>query len=207
MNGLRLLIALALAALAAGRAASGGARGYAPEAADTAGPAPVAERRDGTDRTGLPFGAEIGGFLSPRGLPPLPGRFIVTDSALVFHSADGRLAQAYPLIGPVRLRDGRRSRAPMVSLAYADSTLGRPVYVFRVDGGVFGTDAPGPLLDVARQPAWLDSVIAREWRPDRPLVSLRDTAAMWLVTRTIERRSTPTRSFPCSAARPARPAW
>jgi hypothetical protein len=75
----------------------------------------------------------------------------------------------------------------MVSQAYADSARGRPVYVFRLDGGVFGTEAPGPLLDVAERPWWLDSVPSREWRPERPLVNPRDTAAIWLVTRSIER--------------------
>jgi hypothetical protein len=111
----------------------------------------------------------------------------VTDSGLVFHSTDGRLAQTYPLIGPIRMRDGRPWRAPTVSLAYADSALGGLVYVFRMDGGVFGTDAPGPLLDVAAGPRWLDSLASREWRPDRPLVSARDTAGMWMVARSVER--------------------
>jgi hypothetical protein len=183
---LRLLLALALAASA--DPPSRDANGYAEIAADTArvGPAP-AYSRDRERTTGFPAGSEIGGFLSPRGLPPRPGRFIVTDTGLVFHSADGRLAQTYPLVGPVRRREGLRRRAPMVSLAYADSALGRPVYVFRVDGGVFGTEAPEFLLDVAGRPLWLDSVALREWRPDRPLVNPRDTAAIWLVTRSIER--------------------
>jgi hypothetical protein len=204
---LRLLLALALAASASGEPAADDAKGYAAMAvADTARPAPAAAyRRDGEPATGLPTGAEIGGFLSSRGLPPRPGRFIVTDTGLVFHSADGRLAQTFPLIGPVRQRDGRRWRASMVSLAYADSALGRPVYVFRVDGGVFGTEAPGPLLDVAGRPRWLDSVAAPRWRPDRPLVNSRDTAATWLVTRSIE-RSAYADTLYALFGRPARPA-
>jgi hypothetical protein len=132
-------------------------------------------------------GAEIEGFLSSRGLPPRPGRFVVTDTGLVFHSVDGRLAQAYPLVGPLRVRDGRRWRAPAISLAYRDSTDGRPVYVFRMDGGVFGTAMPGPLLDLAGRPKWLDSLASREWRRDRPLVSLHDTAAARRVNRRLER--------------------
>ena len=143
-----------LAAAAAGRPSSSGATGYAPPAdADTAGRGARAAARRSRSGSALPVGAEIGGFLSPRGLPPLPGRFVVTDTGLVFLSADGRLAQTYPLIGPVRMREGRAWRAPMVSLAYTDSALGGPVYVFRVDGGVFGTAAPGPLMDVAARPA------------------------------------------------------
>ena len=208
-----LVLALALAASASGGPAVDGAKGYAgPAAADTSrtlagdtarSGATPAHRRVPERTTGLPAGAEIGGFLSSRGLPPRPGRFIVTDTGLVFHSADGRLAQTYPLIGPVRVREGRRSRAQMVSLAYADSALGRPVYVFRVDGGVFGTDAPGPLLDVAGRPRWLDSVAHREWRADRPLVNPRDTAAVWLVTRSIE-RSTYADTLYALFGRPAR---
>ena len=188
-TALRLLLALALAAAAPRTRSPDVARGYARATeADTARPTAAAnERPDGERTTALPVGAEIGGFLSSRGLPPRPGRFIVTDTGLVFLSLDGRLAQTYPLVGPVRLREGRPWRAQMVSLAYADSALGRNVYVFRVDGGVFGTDAPGPLLDVAQRPQWLDSLASREWRPDRPLVNPRDTAAIWLVTRSIER--------------------
>jgi len=212
---LRVLLPLALAAAGSGKPAAGGPTGYAaiatgdtatpaPAPRDTARPAP-APHRDREPTTGLPAGAEIGGFLSPRGLPPRPGRFIVTDTGLVFHSADGRMAQTYPLIGPVRLREGRRSRASMVSLAYADSALGRLVYVFRVDGGVFGTDAPGPLLDVAGRPRWLDSIAPPHWRADGPLVNPRDTAAIWLVTRSIE-RSAYADTLYALFGRPARPA-
>jgi hypothetical protein len=146
----------------------------------------MAERPERTALAALPVGAEIEGFLSSRGLPPRPGRFVVTDTGLVFRSSDGRLAQSYPLVGPVRVRDGRRWRAPMITLAYRDSTDGRATFVFRMDGGVFGTAAPGPLLDLAGRPRWLDSVASREGRPDRPLVAPRDTAAARLVNRRLE---------------------
>jgi hypothetical protein len=182
----RLLLTLTLASSVAGAPLSRGSEGYVSAPGDTARATAAPARSDRERATTLPVGAAIGGFLSSRGLPPRPGQFIVTDSGLVFLSADGRLAQTYPLIGPVRVRDGRRSRTTVVSLAYADSALGRPVYVFRVDGGVFGTEAPGPLLDLAMRPRWLDSLGSREWRPDRPLVSPRDQAAIWLVVRSIE---------------------
>ncbi len=201
-----MLLALALAASAAGSPVSDGEKGYAATApADTARLALAPAHHPRKRATTLPAGAEIGGFLSPRGLPPRPGRLIVTDSGLVFHSADGRLAQTYPLVGPVRLREGRRWRSQTVSLAYADSALGRPVYLFRVDGGVFGTETPGPLLDVAERPRWLDSLTSREGRPDRPLVNPRDTAAIWLVTRSIE-RSAYADTLHALFGRPARPA-
>ena len=76
----------------------------------------------------------IPGYLSFWGLPPVPGQFILRDSALTFQSAEGT---ATPL-------------AAMLSLAYVDRENGRIHYLFRVEGGVFETDAPGPLLDVLR---------------------------------------------------------
>jgi hypothetical protein len=183
------LLGLALAAAVAGVPRPDPAGGYAALVpGDTARPYLAAAERPGRGAlTALPVGAEIEGFLSSRGLPPRPGRFVVTDTGLVFRSSDGRLAQTYPLIGPVRVRDGRRWRAPMISLAYRDSTGGQPMYVFRMDGGVFGTGMPGPLLDLAGRPSWLDSVASREWQPDRPLVNLRDTAGARRVARRLAR--------------------
>ena len=185
---LRVLLTLALAVIAAGVPGSHRASGYAAMApGDTARSSGAGEERTGpTALTALPVGAEVEGFLSSRGLPPRPGRFVVTDSGLVFRSSDGRLAQIYPLIGPVRELDGRRSRASMISLAYRDSAAGRAMYVFRMDGGVFGTEEPGPLLDLAGRPRWLDSLAAPELRPDRPLVGLRDTSGARLINRRLE---------------------
>jgi hypothetical protein len=205
LPALRLLLGLAFAAAAAGVPRPGASSGYvAMGVGDTARPYVAAEPTGGVALTALPVGAEIEGFLSSRGLPPRPGRFVVTDTGLVFRSSDGHLEQAYPLIGPVRVRDGRRWRAPMVSLAYRDSTAGRPMYVFRMDGGVFGTEVPGPLLDLAGQPSWLDSLASREWRPDRPLVSLRDSAGAGRVNRLLE-RGTYADTLYALFGRPARP--
>jgi hypothetical protein len=129
------------------------------------------------------MGAVIPGYLSARGLPPVQGRFTVTDTGLVFRSVDGASSR-FPLVGPLRKTAGRHWRASTVSLAYVDETNGRSAYVFRVDAGVFETDLPGPLLDVASRPLWLDSVASTEWGVDRPLVSSRDTAILWATART-----------------------
>jgi hypothetical protein len=108
----------------------------------------------------------------------------VTDSGLVFRSGEGS-ATTLPLVGPVRERAGGRWRASTVSLAYMAETRGRTVYVFRVDAGVFETEVPGPLLDVAAHPVWLDSLGATEWAPDRPLVDARDSVALWRAARDV----------------------
>ena len=132
----------------------------------------------------LAMGAVVQGYLSPRGLPPVKGRFTITDSGLVFLSADGSTAR-FPLVGPLRGSTGRRWRATTVSLAYIDEAYGRPAYVFRVDAGVFETDVPGRLLEVAAHPLWLDSLAPTEWATDRPLVSSADSAALWATARNI----------------------
>jgi hypothetical protein len=134
--------------------------------------------------SGLPVGAVVPGYFSSRGLPPVPGRIWVTDTGLVFRAVDGA-AVTLPLVGPIRESAGRRWRASTVSLAYMDDYNGRPVYVFRVDAGVFETDVPGPLLDVAAHPLWLDSLDATEWAADRRLVDGRDSVALWTKAREI----------------------
>jgi hypothetical protein len=201
------LLALTLAALAAGASRPDAPSGYAAMSpGDTARPYLAAGHRPvGTTLTALPVGAEIEGFLSSRGLPPRPGTFVVTDTGLVFQSSDGSLAQTYPLVGPLRVHEGRRWRAPVISLAYRDSSGWRPTYVFRMDGGVFGTDMPGPLLDLAGQPRLLDRVVSREWRPDRPLVSLHDTAGARRIAERVS-RGTYADTLYALFGRPARPA-
>lgn len=130
------------------------------------------------------MGAVVPGYLSARGLPPVRGRFTVTDSGLVFRSVAGVIAK-FPLVGPVRHAAGRRWRASAVSLAYIDETAGRLSYVFRVDAGVFETDTPGPLLDLASHPMWLDSLAPTDWFKDQPLVRSGDSTALWATARAI----------------------
>jgi hypothetical protein len=137
----------------------------------------LAGRAPRARRSAKVLGSVVPGYLSARGLPPVPGRFIVTDSGLVFHSANGTTAR-FPLVGPVREIAGKKWRASTIALAYIDETGGRPVYVFRVDAGVFETDVPGPLLDVASHPAWLDSVASTEWVDDEPLVRSNDSTTL-----------------------------
>ena len=140
----------------------------------------LAAARNRSDR--LAVGAVVPGYLSARGLPPVQGHLTVTDSGLVFRSPGGPPVML-PLVGPLRESAGRRWRAAAVSLAYVDQAGSRSVYVFRVDAGVFETEAPGPLLEVAAHPYWLDSLNAPEWQPDRVLVDGKDSAAVWQKTR------------------------
>jgi hypothetical protein len=128
-------------------------------------------------RAGLTAGAVIPGYLSARGLPPVRGQFTLTDTGLVFHSADSS-DTVFPLVGPVRTNEHGQWRPSAVSLAYVDQTRGHPIYIFRIDAGVFETDDPGPLLEVAAHPVWLDSLRPTQWMRERPLVSGVDSAAL-----------------------------
>jgi hypothetical protein len=128
------------------------------------------------------WGATIPGYLSSRGLPPVEGHFTLTDRGLVFRSTKG-VATTFPLVGPLRRSGGRQWRASSVSLAYMDEDDGRPIYVFRIDAGVFQTDQPGPLLDVAAHPEWLDSLAPTAWPAESPLVNSADSGAVWGTTR------------------------
>jgi len=74
----------------------------------------------------------IPGYLSFWGLPPVAGQFVLSDSALTFQSAGGTTTRM----------------ASRLSLAYIDREKGHVHYLFRVEGGVFETDAPGALLDL-----------------------------------------------------------
>lgn len=175
-----------LAVVTALPALAPGARSVVADSADTLRPRAVAAdaRRQRAMRDA---GLVVSGYLSPRGLPPRAGDFVVTDSGLVFHSADGRSIQTYPLVGPVRLVEGRRSRASAVSLAYVETEGQRPLYVFRLDGGVFATAGPAGLLEVADRPAWLETLNSREWTMDPPLVAPADTAGARTITERIAR--------------------
>jgi hypothetical protein len=141
-------------------------------------------RASAPERVDLTMGNAIHGYLSARGLPPIAGNFVVTDSGLVFRSADGRRLSLYPLVGPRREIAGRRWRAATISLASADQMGNHTVYFFRVEGGVFETDAPGTLLEVAQHPAWLDTLRSIEWNTPR-LVLNGDESASWRAARDI----------------------
>jgi hypothetical protein len=90
-------------------------------------------------------------------------------------------------------------------LAYVDQSLGRPSFLFRLDGGVFETDAPGALLDVAAHPAWLDSLTSREWIAEHGLVRPDDGGAVWAVLEGVMNGSYAD-SLYAIFGRPARPA-
>lgn len=175
------LAALALTAGALARAealdaAWPAAVGYAaPEDTVRARPA---NTRAGTRHDRAPLGALVVGYLSPRGLPPVQGALAVTDTGLVFRSADGRYTTTLPVVGPVRESPQGRWRATTVSFAYVEEALGRLSYLFRLDGGVFETDAPDALMEVAAHPSWLDSLRSSEGTADHALVSGSDQAAV-----------------------------
>ena len=161
--------------------AGGGSRGY--EAA--AGPGDTLRVRLASSRTMAHreghLGAMVLGYYSVHGLPPVEGMIAVTDTGLVFRSVDGRVGRTLPVVGPLRRSPQGPWRASAVSLAYVDLSLGRPAYLFRVDGGVFETDAPGALLELAQHPDWLDSLASREWTPEHGLVRSDDDTAVWSV--------------------------
>jgi hypothetical protein len=111
--------------------------GYAPPRlhvpADTLRPQPPkAKSPAATEAAGA-----VPGYLSPWGLPPIQGKMVLTDTGLVF----------YPLSGT------GSTRAAAVSLAYVEDDNGRAHYLFRMDTGVFETEAPGPLLEAAAEEA------------------------------------------------------
>lgn len=173
-----------LVLLAAALAAAGGRppspRPYAPDAhaADTLRARLVTTRAD--EHAGLhAMGTMVLGYLSEHGLPPVEGVLALSDTGLVFRSADGGDERVLPVVGPVRHSAEGVWRASAVSLAYVDETSRHPAYVFRLDGGVFETDAPGALLDLAEHPAWLDSLVSREWAVEQPLVGANDSSAAW----------------------------
>jgi hypothetical protein len=112
------------------------------------------------------------------------GQFTVTDTGLVFRGADGSVT-TFPLVGPLRNSGGRPWRPSTVSLAYVDQAGGRSVYLFRVDAGVFETEDPGPLLEVAGHPAWLDRLGSTQWAAEAPLINPADSTRLWKATRAI----------------------
>lgn len=123
-------------------------------------------------------GSLVSGYLSQRGLPPVAGAFAVTDSGLVFFAANNAFTATFPLVGPLRETGGRSWRASAVSLASTHKRQGRTYYLIRVDNGLFETEAPGPLLDLAEHPSWLDSLGSREWMPETPLARASNRVAM-----------------------------
>lgn len=165
-----------------------GAIGYAATDARSTDTLRLRYRRQARQRyPSLVLGTAVSGFLSVRGLPPLAGTMVLIEGGLLFRSTDGRVATTYPLVGPQRQRAGQRWRAPAVTLAYVDLNQGHQAYLFRVEGGVFETEAPGPLLDLAERPRWLDSLRSTEWTVQPPLVDPADSEAIRKLTTAMER--------------------
>jgi hypothetical protein len=127
-------------------------------------------------------GRVVSGYLSSRGLPPIHGIVTISDTGLMFEAGPGTVA-TFPLVGPIQQTAGRRWRPSTVSLAYTDRENGRPVYVFRIEAGVFETEDPGFLLDLSTHPRWLDSLAPTQWSSDRHLVDASDSVAIQRKTR------------------------
>jgi hypothetical protein len=162
--GVVAVLAAAFWSTAARRSESAGyASGYSRLADTSRSKAP--EHTAGGSR--LIRGVVIPGYLSSWGLPPVEGRFTVTDTGLVFSSS----SQSAP------------TRLSTLSLAYVDKDNGQIHYLFRVDAGVFETDAPGALLDVAAHPVWLDSLRPAGAKMKRTLVDPGDPGAPARATR------------------------
>jgi hypothetical protein len=183
LPGLRFALVAGLLAGWAGSPSRAGTTGYEPGGDTVRTEAGYAPGRD--IRRDLRAGAAIAGWFSARGLPPRAGQLLLTDTGAVFRATDGEIVQVSPLVGPVRSRQGRAWRATTVDLAYVADGGTRQIYLIRVEGSVFETDAPGVLLDMVGHPAWLDSLASREWTPRATLAATDDSAAIRAVTRRI----------------------
>ncbi|MGH7499936.1 MAG: hypothetical protein ACREL3_13930 [Gemmatimonadales bacterium] len=159
-------------------------RGMSAEDEDTLRPRNIAAVSRAR-RSAVLAGSLVTGYLSQRGLPPVAGAMFVTDSGLVFEAANGAFTSTFPLVGPLRKTGGKSWRASAVSVAYTHRVQGRTIYMIRVDNGLFETDAPGPLLDLAAHPAWLDSLGSREWAVETPLVNPNSRVAVNGLIRTL----------------------
>jgi hypothetical protein len=67
-----------------------------------------------------------------------------------------------------------------------DLNQGRRVYLFRVEGGVFETESPGLLLELADRPVWVDSVRSRERTVAAPLADPADADGTRRITAALE---------------------
>jgi hypothetical protein len=163
---------LGIAAALAAAFASGGPRfysaAYAAPLARVSSDTVRVKAPEATAGTSLAKGAVIPGYLSSWGLPPVAGQFTVTDTGLVFSSTQESA-----------------TRASNLSLAYVDEDNGRAHYLFRVDAGVFETEAPGPLLEVLAHPVRLSRVKPAASQINLRLVDPADPGAPLRATRQI----------------------
>ena len=148
-------------ALAAGVVLAGSGWGrpaYAPPAPAAVETVPAKGSAHSAEGTRTRSTRVVPGYLSSWGLPPVQGRFTISDTALVFESTEG---SATPL--------GTR-----VSLAYVDRENGRNHYLFRVDAGVIETDVPGALLELTGDSVWLHGLKPAARVPTGPVRTARE---------------------------------
>jgi hypothetical protein len=110
----------------------------------------------------------VSGYWSSWGLPPVPGQLAVTDTEMVLRSMPAAMGLSSPL----------QLRATEVTLAYVDHDRDGIHYIFRIDAGVFETDFPGPLLEVATELKSLDHHRPEAVLAYQPLVNPGDAAAV-----------------------------
>jgi hypothetical protein len=77
------------------------------------------------------------------------------------------------------------TRPSKISLAYIESDEEGLHYVFRIDGGVFETAEPGPLMELALHPSRLNRLGGAPGKSDTPLADASDPAALRRATQKI----------------------
>ena len=120
-----------------------------------------------TDRSAEEAGVTVvRGYWSSCGLPPVAGQFMFSDTGMMVRSSTGEL------------NGGLEWRPSTISLAYVDEDGIGIHYLFHLDGGVFETDVPGPLLRLANGARTPDRTVTARLPAGRTLVDASDPVAL-----------------------------
>jgi len=125
-----------------------------------------------------PLAADVPGYFSRNGLPPVRGVLTLTADGLTFRSPGGSVLLSYQTSQanePVHASQRPTSRA---WLAYTGRLRSRVSYVFRINDGVFETAEPGGL------PSILTQMVLLAPAPRNPVNSVADaTTAAGVIRR------------------------